>query len=166
MHMRKVGDKIVPKISQLGRRTIDNTQAYLQNSQWARFFSRVITRDESWVSEYDLETTMKSEEWHTASSNRSFLITRGQSSSKNLLLTTDMKVPEKWALREIWHSRQMDAPSRHPMWHCPLRHWVMDLQRHSCGSPAPLFTCSQCQWLYNKQKIVLTGRHFGSLENT
>ena len=34
------------------------------------FFSRIITGDESWILEYDLETKRQSREWHTANSPR------------------------------------------------------------------------------------------------
>ena len=46
--------------------------------------------------------------------------------------------------REKGHWRQLDAPSwQRPMWHCPLSHRIFDLNRHSCGSSAPLFTRPQ-----------------------
>ena len=70
------------------------------------------------------------------------------------------KAQEKGNSHETKHCRQTDAPSwQCPMSHCPLRHRIFHLKKHSCSSPAPLFTWPQPLW------HVLKESHFGTLKN-
>ena len=79
------------------------------------------------------------------------------------------KAQKKGLSCDTRHCRQMDALSwQHPMSHCSLRHRIVDLKRHSCGSRAPYPPdLSPCDFLlFPKLKNVLKGRHFETLENT
>jgi len=50
------------------------------------FFSHVITGDESWISEYDPETTRQSREWHTANSPHPKKARMSKSKIKSMLI--------------------------------------------------------------------------------
>jgi len=67
--MRKVCAKMVPKnLTTEQKANQRDVCLYLLDrlEREPEFFSRVITRDESWILEYDSETTRQSREWHTA----------------------------------------------------------------------------------------------------
>jgi len=49
-----------------------------------KFFSRVITGDESWILEYDPETKRQSQEWHTANSPRPKKVRMSKSKIKSM----------------------------------------------------------------------------------
>ena len=50
------------------------------------FLSRVITSDESWILEYDLETKGQNQEWHTANSPRPKKARMSKSKIKSMLI--------------------------------------------------------------------------------
>lgn len=69
--MRKACTKMVQKVltdNEKSRR-VETCQENVNMCKHERkFFDNVITEDETWVSEYDLETKRQSSEWHTHSS--------------------------------------------------------------------------------------------------
>ena len=71
LDMRKVCTKMVPKnltTEQKANRSDVCLDLLDRLEREPKFFSRVITGDESWIFEYDPETKRQSREWHTANS--------------------------------------------------------------------------------------------------
>jgi hypothetical protein len=73
LHMRKVCAKMVPKLLTDDHKNSRVTIAgelleRVQNKP--DFLDNVITGDETWAFEYDLETKRQSSEWHTSESPR------------------------------------------------------------------------------------------------
>jgi len=73
LEMRKVWAKMVPKNltteQKANQRDVCLDLLDLLERE-PEFFSRVITGEESWISEYDRETKRQSREWHTPNSPR------------------------------------------------------------------------------------------------
>jgi len=87
--MRKVCAKMVPKnltTEQKANRR-DVCLDFLDRlEREPKFFIRVITGDESWILEYDPETTRQSREWHTANSPRPKKARMSKSKIKSMLI--------------------------------------------------------------------------------
>jgi len=68
LHMRKICAKLVPKnlsIEQKANRLEICKDLLGRLEIEPNFLDKVMTRDESWVFDYDPETKRQSEEWHT-----------------------------------------------------------------------------------------------------
>ena len=73
LEMRKICAKMVPKIllqDQKDNRRDRCLDFLEQIENDPSFLERVITRDQSWIFEYDPETKRQSQEWHTLASPR------------------------------------------------------------------------------------------------
>ena len=70
LHMRKFCAKLVPKNLSVEQKAnlLEICQDFLGTLDIEPFLHKVITGDESWVFDYDPETKLQSEEWHTKSS--------------------------------------------------------------------------------------------------
>ena len=71
-----------------------------------------------------------------------------------------IKTSLKGSEKDQWMFHHDNAPS-----HCHFCNRIFYLKRHSCGSPAPLFTWPQPLWLFPELKNVLKGHHFRTFEN-
>jgi len=89
LDMRKVCTKMVPKNLTSGQKANrkDVCLDLLDRlEREPKFFSCVITGDESWILEYDLETKHQSREWHTANSPRPKKSKMSKSKIKSMLI--------------------------------------------------------------------------------
>ena len=87
LDMRKVCAKMVPKelTKEQKQRTVTICQDLLERQD--DILSHVITGDETWVYQYDLETKRQSTQWKTANSPRPKKFHRSKSRVKTMLLT-------------------------------------------------------------------------------
>jgi len=89
LDMRKVCAKTVPKNLTTEQKAIRRDVCLDLLDRLERepeFFSRVITGDESWILEYNLETKRQSREWHTANSPRPKKVRMSKSEIKLMLI--------------------------------------------------------------------------------
>ena len=86
--MRKVCTKMVPKNltteQKASQRDVCLDLDCLEREP--EFFSCIITGDESWILEYNLETKRQSREWHTANSPRPKKVRMSKSEIKLMLI--------------------------------------------------------------------------------
>jgi len=71
LHMRKICAKLVPKNlsdEQKDNRVLVSRELLDRVTSEPDFLQRVITKDETWVFEYDPTTKRQSSEWHTSQS--------------------------------------------------------------------------------------------------
>jgi len=90
LDMRKVCAKIVPKnltTEQKANRRDMCLDLLDRLDREPKFFSRVITGDESWILEYDPETKRQIREWHTANSPRPKKARMSKSKIKSMLIS-------------------------------------------------------------------------------
>ena len=140
------------------------------------FFSRVITGEESWISEYDRETKRQSREWHTPNSPcpkrarmrkskiKSVLVCffsfwqsgnrpQGISATRtkcqsNFLSGSPWKTQEEDGTCATRHCTRLDAaPRQRPMSHGSFHQWIFGRKKSFLWFLSPLFAGSQSLWL-------------------
>ena len=161
LETKQSGGKLLPHSDLRGGVFLEEVSRSLEREP--KFFSRVITGDESWILEYDHETKDQNRECHTQTvpvpRNREwanlksnlcsfvFLTVRGSSTrnlwhkencQSNILSGSPWKTQEKDGTCATKHCTHLDAaPRQRPMSHGSLSQRIFGRKKHSCVSSAP-----------------------------
>ena len=197
LDMRKVCTKMVPKNLSTEQKAIRRDVCLDLLDCLERepeFFNHVITGDESWILEYDLETKRQIREWHTANSPHPKKARMSKSKIKSMLIcffdsrgssTRNLCQQDKLLIklfigkslkdsRKGWHvcDQALHAhgccttTTPHVTQQSPSMNFRQKKMHFCCSSFPYSLDLSPCDFfLFPWLKNHLQGRHFGTLDN-